>query len=353
MTELDTLIKILDLARWAPSGDNAQSWRLSVHNARHVTLYCQDTRDHCVYDLHGHPSQIAFGAFLETLAIAASSFGWGVEAQREGTQQAPIFQLTFDPQAGKAPNPLAGAIKLRTVQRRPMRTRPLTAEEKNALAKALGEGFEVQWLEGSAKWPMARLMYRNARLRLTMPEAFETHRSIIEWNARHSETMVPDQALGLDAMTVKLMRWAMHSWQRMHTINTLLGTWSPRLQMDLLPGMACAAHFVIRAARPLDTIDDYVAAGRAVQRFWLELTRLDLCMQPEMTPLIFDSYLRQQPPIEFTADQRIMQAARSLQAELHRLVGSDTPRMAFMGRLGAGPRPQARSLRRSLGDLIA
>jgi len=350
MTELDTLIKILDLARWAPSGDNAQSWRFSIHDARHVTLYCEDTRAHCVYDLHGHPSQIAFGALLETLDIAASQYGLRSRVEREGTEQAPVFQVWLENAPGLPPSPLADAIRRRTVQRRPMSARPLREQEKASLQAALGAGYSVQWLEGSAKWPAARLMYRNARLRLTMPEAFETHRSIIEWDARHSDTMVPDQALGLDAMTVKLMRWAMHSWQRMRRVNTALGTWSPRLQMDLLPGLACAAHFAIRAERPLHTIDDYVAAGRAVQRFWLEVTRLDLLLQPEMTPVIFDSYLRQ--GIAFTAEQSILADARTLQGILQQLVGGDLATIAFMGRLGAGTPPRARSLRRSLGDLV-
>jgi hypothetical protein len=33
----------------------------------------------------------------------------------------------------------------------------------------------------------------------------------------------------------------------MSTVNTLMGTWAPRLQMDLVPGIACAAHFVLKA----------------------------------------------------------------------------------------------------------
>jgi hypothetical protein len=52
-------------------------------------------------------------------------------------------------------------------------------------------------------------MFNNARLRLTMPEAFEVHRRIIHWNATRSPDKVPDQALGVDKATLKLMKWAM------------------------------------------------------------------------------------------------------------------------------------------------
>ena len=55
---------ILELARWAPSGDNTQPWRFEVIDDHHLVVHAFDTRDHCVYDLDGHPSQIAHGALL-------------------------------------------------------------------------------------------------------------------------------------------------------------------------------------------------------------------------------------------------------------------------------------------------
>ncbi|HWW68783.1 MAG TPA: nitroreductase family protein, partial [Duganella sp.] len=70
-----TLEQILELARWAPSGDNTQPWRFEILDARRLIVHGHDTRDHCVYDLDGHPSQISLGALLETMAIAASTFG--------------------------------------------------------------------------------------------------------------------------------------------------------------------------------------------------------------------------------------------------------------------------------------
>ena len=37
--------RILDLARWAPSGDNTQPWRFRLTDDRHFTLIGNDTRD--------------------------------------------------------------------------------------------------------------------------------------------------------------------------------------------------------------------------------------------------------------------------------------------------------------------
>ena len=67
--------QILDLARWAPSGDNTQPWRFEIRSDSEILVHGYDTRDHCVYDLDGWASQLSHGALLETLALAATRFG--------------------------------------------------------------------------------------------------------------------------------------------------------------------------------------------------------------------------------------------------------------------------------------
>ena len=66
------LQRILERARWAPSGDNTQPWRFEILGEDHVVVHGYDTRDHVVYDLDGHASQLAVGALLETIQIAAT-----------------------------------------------------------------------------------------------------------------------------------------------------------------------------------------------------------------------------------------------------------------------------------------
>jgi nitroreductase len=352
MTSIDS---ILDLARWAPSGDNMQTWQFEVAGPDHVAVHCHDTRHDTVYDLDGHPSQMAFGALLETMAIAASAHGLRADVTRRALpaseEARPVFDVRFVADAAVRPSPLLDAVKVRSVQRRPMRTTPLTAAQKQALAEAVGPGFTLRWLESfDQRLQAARLMYANARLRLTMPEAYEVHRRIIDWGKTHSEDKVPDQALGVDNATLKMMKWAMVSWSRLAKMNTVMGTWAPRLQMDLLPGIACSAHVTIDAAREPQGIDDYVAAGRALQRFWLTLTAQGYFMQPEMTPLIFTRYASNDTA--FTSVDKLRADARALQQQTRELFFKGTGFPVFIGRVGAGPAPAARSLRKPLAQLM-
>jgi nitroreductase len=352
-----TIESILELARWAPSGDNTQNWRFELRPGG-VTIHGFDTRSTCVYDLDGHPSQISLGALIETLAIAASThqLRTQVSRRREFADTQPTFDVRFEHDAAITPDPLAAQITVRSVQRRPMSTRRLTGSEKHTLETSVEGGYRVVWLEDFVqRWQAARLMFANAHLRLTLPEAYAVHRDIIEWDARFSTDKVPDRALGAGAPTLKLMRWVMADWKRVEFFNRYLaGTLAPRLQMDLLPGLCCGAHFVLVAAQPAHRIDDYVAAGRAMQRFWLAVTSLGLVMQPELTPLIFARYIREERI--FCEATAMRTRAVELSAQLDRLLVEhgidDTAAAVFMGRVGHGPVPTARSTRRPLAELI-
>lgn len=351
--DLTPIDRVLEFARWAPSGDNTQPWRFEVRDAHRVRIHGHDTRDHCVYDLDGHGSHLALGTLLETIAIAATTEGCQADVAYcpDSPEEAPLFDVTLVPRPDVAPDPLAQAIRTRAVQRRPMSARRLDAAEKQALEAAVQPGYRVLWLETAAqKWSAARILFANSKLRLTMREAYEVHRQIIEWNAQFSVDRIPDRSLGLDPLTLKLMRWVMGSWERVRFFNTYLaGTLAPRLQLDLLPALACGAHFVLIAERPPAGLVDYVETGRRLQRFWLTAERLDLKLQPEVTPLIFARYLREGR--RFTAQEEILRAAVPMAEQLRELLDTSLEQAVFMGRIGAGHTPTSRSLRQALSQL--
>jgi hypothetical protein len=128
---------------------------LALRSARpdHLVVHGYDTRADTVYDLDGHPSQISMGALLETIAIAASAQGLRADAVRRADSpiERPVFDVRFSPDANVQPSHLLDAIKKRSVQRRPMRTRPLTADEKRELEAAVGPGFASAGSKASAR----------------------------------------------------------------------------------------------------------------------------------------------------------------------------------------------------------
>jgi hypothetical protein len=105
------------------------------------------------------------------------------------------------------------------------------------------------------------------------------------------------------------------------------------------------------AKKPPEALDDFITAGRSVQRFWLTCTRLGLQLQPEMTPLIFHSYVRNN--IKFSSNRHSQDLAKKLASKLEGIATPEKIEHAvFMGRIGSGPTPTARSVRLPLDQLI-
>jgi len=229
----------------------------------------------------------------------------------------------------------------------------LSEREKKALERAVHPGFQLTWFESwIGRMQMAWLNFANAKIRLTTPEAYRVHREVIEWGARLSADRIPAAALGASVPTLMLMRWAMGSWQRVSFLNRYLaGTLAPRVELDLVPGIACAAHCVLVAERAPTSVDDYIAAGRALQRFWLTATSLGLQFQPQYTPLVFARYARE--GVRFTTSAGAIEQARRIHAAVDKLLGPDVAsRAMFLGRIGAGKPAEARSVRIPLERLM-
>lgn len=345
---------ILELARWAPSGDNTQPWRFQIVSDNHVVVQAFDTRDYCVYDLEGRASQLAVGGLLETMRIAASASGRTLETiRRPGTpDRSPLLDVWVGAAGTAVLDELVYSIRERSVQRRALSTRLIGDARKARLEAVVAPGFRVIWLEGmQQKTRMAWLLARSAKIRLTIPEAYAVHRDIIAWDTRYSADRVPDMALGASRATLGLMRWAMRSWPRIERMNRFAGgTVVPRLELDVVPALFCGAHFVIVAYEEPRTFENFLSAGAAMQRFWLTATQLGLQLQPQYTPLVFAAYARH--GLEFTRVLKARRRAGQIALLLEGLLAVPSTHAVFMGRLGEGQPPVARSTRLSLDDLL-
>jgi len=257
---------------------------------------------------------------------------------------------------GTNPDPLLAYVPARSVNRWPYRLRSLRPEHKATLEAALGPGVGLRWYESAgARWQIARLNGRATDIRLRIPETFPIHRSIIDWERKFSPTGIPAGAIGLDAMTLRIMRWAMRDWANTERLNRIAGTSAAVLQMDYIPGLCCAAYFTLAATAVPDTAQARVEAllktGGAVQRFWLTATKLGLAVQPCLATLAFSHYGRSSVP--FTKDAAARRKAQRLAASVDKVFGAGNA-VVFMGRMG-WPSPRnvlPRSTRRSFDQLL-
>ena len=304
----------------------------------------------------GEPTLISAGTLLENIAIAAPVFGkdlaWRYLDRQDARHR---VELRFTDQPPRAGSALFDQIERRSVDRRPYKMRPLSGEDRQALADAAGPDIAVDWHESlRERLKIAGLSQMATDIRLRIPETFSIHNRIVDWDQDQSPHAIPARALGLDAMTLKIMRWSLARKSRTEFVNRLGSPFFAGLQMDLMPGVFSAAYCGFRvperAPEAPGAAQQLLQVGQAVQRFWLTATRLGLVMQPCLAILAFSNYGASDIP--FTVSGKERQSAAVL-ARKTRTFFPESDRMLFLARVGYPQNHQAsRSTRRPLNELM-
>ncbi len=348
------VIRILNLAKWTPSGDNTQPWRFEIIDDYRIVVHIQYDQEMGVYDLHGQNTLLAIGALLVTMELAATSEGCQMHVQHRPHAQGKLLaiDIRFSLDQTIQVDPLVLEIPRRAVQRRPLSMRRLTHNQKQSLEQAAGKHYTIHWMESLLqRIQMTKLILQMTRIRLRLPEAYPVHKSIIEWNAQYSLDRIPDAALGPGPINLKIMRAVLSSWERVQFLNRYIGAaWSTSLQLDGWTSLSCGAHMIMLRNQKPQTDEDFIDIGKAVQRVWLTATQLDLWQQPQMVIPSFARYISENVPFTTLTDQ--LQEAASARKTLREIINTDTDRVVWVGRLGFGPAPTARALRLPLEELI-
>ncbi len=357
--------EILRAARWAPSGDNVQPWRFEIIDENSLRVRLDADHGENVYEYRGgEPTLIAGGVLLESLRVAATGWDRAMTWSYEGLQGSPgrhVMRVDFHPDASATPDRWLPHLMQRSVDRRRYRARKLTARETQSLTDAAGADIRLEWHPSrGARLRIALLGARATDIRLRTPEAYEVHRRMLDFTRKHSPEGIPGGAVGLDRATLAIMRWGMARWSRLRLLNRLGGTWSTAAQLDLLPGLASGAFFTMRLAHPAGEPDAapeqrvtaLLRVGEAVQRFWLEASRLGLAVQPALAILAFAHY--GETDTTFSADPTVVRKARGLAARFRQVLGNSADEFVFIGRIGQPlPRlPVTRSTRLPLNQLV-
>lgn len=350
----DPLMRVLDTARWAPSGDNEQPWHFEIRADDAVRIHLMRQKENIYEYADGRPILLAAGMLLETMALAAAREGYRIEWTVDDERVTAIdVALTPDPSVKM--DPLVDVVPVRSVDRRPYQGIPLAADIKASLEQALADDdLEIAWCDSARDCRQITAMnMRATRLRLTLPECQKTHKAVIDHERDFSAFGIPAAAVGLDPITTWAMRWVNAAWWRTRLVNGWLGgAWLASLELDVRQGLS-SEHFVIRwkEGDRKRNESDWIRAGRAVQRFWLMATQLELAVQPSFSPLIFAYNAAH--GISVSSKRGADRSARRILGDYRRNYGSPE-KAVFPGRIG---RPQSskirsRSLRLPLSELV-
>jgi sulfur-carrier protein adenylyltransferase/sulfurtransferase len=356
-TARTTIEEILNLARWAPSGDNAQPWTFSIIDEETVQVHVQHDLGNVYEYRNGEPTWLSVGALIETMRIAATAYQRDMLWEQGASDAPDTLTMRFPRSENAVTDPLLSFVTLRSVDRHNYRRRPLSKPEQAALDASLAGCLSIDWHDDiRGRWRIAQLSATATGIRLRCPEAFATHQRVIDWENPLSPSGIPAKAVGLSGPTLPLMRWAMARWDRTRLLNRLGGALTAAWQMDYRPGLASAAYFVIRRPAIKDGAPpspaDLVEWGRSIQRFWLTATRLGLAMQPVLATVAFARY--GEGRIKLSSEAGLSAQAESLARSFRQVIGATAEEVVFIGRIGEPHRrlPTHRSTRRSLAELV-
>ncbi len=353
--------KILDRARWAPSGDNTQLWRFKIIDDCAADIITVTTYD-SLYESgkHHNPIFTSLGILLETAAIAASELGYRVEFEHmgiDGHHYSVRMRCVED--SSIKPDNLAPYIEARSVNRYPYRNIPLTEKEKQALAESIGDELEIEWYETlKEKWQVSDLNASALAIHINAPEEYPVIKKRLDWKNNFSPDGMPVKSMPFDPVMRFSLRMAIKKEQVIRfTSRYMGGTFSTQLEMAIIPGMRSGGHFIMLAKDPnfINTdIEGAIKYGRKIQRFWLTVTSLGLVMQPSYASVFFSACGRSGD--NFSKDPLMVKMASKVARKFSVLrKGKALPddSIIFAGRLGRACNPviKYRSVRKPLEEL--
>lgn len=337
--------EILNIAIWAPSGDNSQPWRFEIKN-NELYIFNIPDRDNPILNFKQSGSYVAHGGLMENISIVASHFGYNVNPALfpDSSNENLVAIISFQKSHIKD-SPLYDYIKQRVTNRRPYKNESLTQKQKNTLLDGIEdiEGGKVIFAEDREK----KKIIGNAastmeRVALETPAIHKLFFGGILWRRKDNE----DGKGGLYIKTLEVpppVRIAfrfLKNW----TITNILN----KIGFSKLAAKGNAQTYAKSSALYVvvmdnDTNRDFINAGRISQRVWLNATKLGLSVQP-VTGILFLARRVLAGDTDVFSSLHIP-LIKNAYEQIKSTFGVQNGTIAMMFRVGYAKKPTARSFR--------
>jgi hypothetical protein len=329
----------------APSGENCQPWRFEVTDNR-VSVYNLPDADQSLYNSKQKGSHIAHGALLENLVISGQHYGYATSVTLfpETIDETHIADVIFSKEQTNA-HPLYEVIHKRCTNRKNYTGETLTAEQKEALRKAVESDSQNKLVliddeagvkkAGAALGIHEQVLFENKHLH----DFFYSH---LLWNLEDEHKSGGFYFKTLEFLPhqlgpVKLFKkWA------------LLSFLNPILKVSKMIGKENGEKYGKSGTIGVITMTgsdkkDYVEVGRLVQRMWLTSELHHLALHPCNGIAYLNEYIHDSEAGVFSKnDTALLQRAHS---ELMHTFGTGNDKHAFTFRIGKAESPSARAKR--------
>lgn len=347
----DAIRKILEAGICAPSGDNTQPWKFTIRE-NSIETWNVPEKDTSLYNFQQKAAIFSHGALVENMMIAARALGFNPTLYSfpdKGNINHIATIVLGEASFGK--DILYQYIPKRATNRKPYKTARLSDEQKNILLQTI-HGLNGELIlkdDDESKKNLAQALSVNERI------VFENkflHTFFFDKIHRTLE-QIKRAGGGFPIKTLELpppLEFAFSLfkiWPVLQFFN-ILGL------SKTIPGQTSknylASSMFGALIYPNNGKEDFFLGGRAMQRIWLEATRMNIHIQP-LSGIIF---LRQR--LLASADERLSKNHKELINHsynvLEKVFGNAGKTIVFLFRAGTGNPPSSRTPRLPIEHFI-
>lgn len=281
--------KIIECGTLAPSGENCQPWKFLV-SGNEIKVFNLPEKDLSLYNFNQFGSYISHGAVIENIVIAAKETGYSSNTSVFPSPQNPnhVSTIILNKQEKIEKDPLFSYIEKRVSNRNPYKDKLINQDQEN---KLISEGEKIEGIEvklisdKNKKNRLGKYLSISDRLLFENRKLHDFLFSHIIWNEKESQEKKSGfyiKELALPVPIEKIFK-ILRSWEKVKIFNKFgFSKIAAKGNVKLYSKVSTLGVVLSQGNTPRD----YVLAGRAMQRVWLEATALDLSIQP-VTGVIF------------------------------------------------------------------
>ncbi|OFZ54148.1 MAG: hypothetical protein A2428_02220 [Bdellovibrionales bacterium RIFOXYC1_FULL_54_43] len=350
----------LDVARWAPSGDNLQPWKVvwSFQTDRIVAEVSlnQESRTPRFLEFEFRSLYVALGAFAQNLVLLLAAEGYRlltIDANEEAEASEIAFHLVFV-DLGTGPDAqsfseISELIKRRTVSRYPFETRSIGHDVLDNLKKLSEKVPEIRvLLLNKERRALARQLMSLDVIRY---EHAEIRQSFFDRMRFGKQNEIEGNGLNVKTFGVPApVQWMLWSFKRFRGLYIFFS-----LGLQYIYAYLGCYRLIMRSGDlfAMRSDDDsplgWFRLGMAMQDSWLELTRRGISVQPVGVSLLVYRYRKEalRNVFRFSPKQQMrLDRANRFFSEQYSI---DLLKPCLVFRAGFGPRIQNLSSRRKPG----
>jgi len=345
---------LIEAARYAPSGENAQPWHFVWDSKKGFLEVClNEDRTSSLYDWGNRASYVAIGAAIQNIILAASEIDLNVTYKifpdKSNKKLVAIISLE---NAKSKPNELAKFIKDRVTNRKKYKSTSISKKDLDKISETRLESFDgkIKFISNKDDIEiLARVGSTNEEIMLgnkTIHNFFFSH---VNWTKAEDLK----NKVGFYIKTLELPGPAqfgfklMRKWSRAKILNKIFGF--PKIVAAQNANVYKTASAIGLVEAPSDSIEDAVSSGMLIQKMWLEATSLGLQVQPITGILYFALRLKNSEKEGFSENDLIkLDVQYKKVQEIFNVEGT----AFFMFRIGYADLPTAQALRFNSSEIL-